>query len=361
MRRIRRGITTCTAIAALAAGLAACGDDDVDGKDKTSEADSVTDALHESVTLATELQTAVNRLVVDCMEDQDFNVHPLWLTQPVTPEHSLSASVLGDKPPEFYEIPTLKDAKKEGFGSNVLSDPDGAGFESEPEEDDPYYEESEKYQDEYRKAQYGDEYVEWMAGKESDDNEGLPPAPLEGGCTGEVSKVVYGEPVQPDPDTEDENASPYYGIAMPEVGDGSRQRELYETAEMLDARDGLSKCIEDEGYPYFEYNQDYGFDLIVYVDRFYKMYSGKLADNDDVTDYQLPKGAPWEFDEAFEAELAFATVVAQCADDTGFRKTMNDSWDAALGQVAVDSEEEIFAWHDNLQSTLEKAQDLIGK
>jgi hypothetical protein len=366
-----------TAMAALAtASLTACGG----SEEPNAPVAGVADAVNAATDTEVELQETLNRLVIDCMEGKGFDVHPLYLTdldmQGGTDREY--KQLIGSEPPYKSDLPSLEKAGKEGFGNSKYFDPD-IDIKAEKEkaseelgEDDPFYAESESYQEEYEKAQNGEEYYEFSRQSfEADDPKTSEDAPMVGGCTAEVNKAVYVKPTKLD---EDEGGGEFYGIAKPDaITDFQAQLDLFQTDKLLDSRDKLYKCVEAEGYPYFEYTEGLGLGFARYVDGFYADTAngpgaqstgsgdGGQGEVTEKSDVELPPGAPWEFDKAYEEEKAFAVVVATCADDTGFRKTAKSEWDGAMVQLASDNEDEIFAWHDDLKSALEKAQQLLGK
>lgn len=330
---------TSACVLVLAAGLlgSACGQD----APTNAEVAKIDETLEEAYNLEDQVIDAVNRLSVDCMVDKGFSLHPLWLTEP-EPE---GTGFRNRETPDALDVPTLKDARKQGFGYNIDQD-------SDMEDDDPWDRESEKYRESYETTLYGEDRSEF------DDSPGKDETPMKEGCFGEAKKVVYGKPtVTEGPDGE--TSPPLYGPVMPiALYDIGAQNELYDSDTMVDARDALVECVADKGYPSFKYDLLAGLGMSSYADDFYE--SDVDVDVDETEPaYELPKGAPWPYEKALAAEIEFATAVAKCADDTGFRKTSETEWDRTKATIVRDNEAEIIAWHDGLASALGKARGLL--
>ncbi|MGH8793903.1 MAG: hypothetical protein ACRDXX_14820 [Stackebrandtia sp.] len=378
--------------------LAACGDEE---KAK-SPVDEVTETMASAEKIQMELEGVINRLVVQCLEDEGFDVHPAWMTADPSEtygdsEEEEEESFLGE-PTESYEIPTVEEAKENGLDEtrNPEYDPeeDEDSGMAELDEDDPFYEMPEKYQKDYEIAQYGEEYYENMYEEPEEGEEGGEGPeewPVEGGCTGEVNESVYGEPVE-----DEEEGGKYYGVEYPDFWgeEGDELTKRYETDAVIEAREKWATCVEERGHPYFEFVDGY-LDLWSYTDLFYEEEDYSYEDykeemegasddeelmseeefdemmseedsmgsdegeGEEAPQYEAPEGAPWPDDEAWEKEKEFAVDIAECAEDVDLHKTAEKEWDKVTEEVAGEVSEEVFAYHDELEDALEKAQDLV--
>ncbi|MFD0558280.1 hypothetical protein ACFQ3B_14705 [Stackebrandtia endophytica] len=354
MRRV-----PAVAAGVLVAGvlLSACGGGE---SDESSEIDSINDAVNNAMKLEMELQGVTNRLIVDCMVDAGFDTHPQDLTE--DPGSWMADEdyqpLVGSEPPGSYDIPTLEEAKKRGFDIGRYNDPD-FDWEAEDEEngytttEDPFWEMNEKYIEEYEKARYGEEYYDKMWSDEAPSySEEEEEWPAEAGCTGEANAAI----AEATGAKEDELGWPDF------LDDWEAQLARYQTEALLDAQDDWSACVEERGHPYFEFTDGW-VDLWSYVHMFYDNGDDYMVaeDGDEGPTYDPPPGAPWEFDEAYAKEVEMAIDVAECADETGLRKTMETEWNKTMEAVALENKDAIFAWHDSLEKALEAAQAVLSE
>ncbi|MFD0558278.1 hypothetical protein FB566_3579 [Stackebrandtia endophytica] len=127
---------------------------------------------------------------------------------------------------------------------------------------------------------------------------------------------------------------------------------------MHDAQDDWSVCVADRGHPYFEFSE-HRLNLRGFVATFYE--ESGYQGSPEGPQHEPPPGAPWSPEEARANEIAFAVDVAECADETGLRKTMETEWRMTMEAVALENKDEIFAWHDSLEEALEAAGELIAE
>jgi len=353
---IRRVPAVAAGVLVAGVMLSACGGESTE----SNEVDQINDAVNNAMKLESELQGVTNRLIVDCMADAGFDTHPLDLTEDpgAWMANEEYRPLVGSEPPGSYDIPTLDEAKKRGFDIGRYNDPD-FDWEAEEEEnsyattEDPFWEMNEKYIEEYEKARYGEEYYDLMW---SDDPESFPEEedewPDEGGCTGDANAAIA-------------SATGIDGdkLEWPEgMNDWEAQVERYQSEALLDAQDAWAACVEDRGHPYFEFTDGW-VNMWDYVSMFYED-SGSVRVSEDGEEgpaYDPPPGAPWEFDEAYAKEIEMAIDVAECADESGLRKTMETEWNKTMEAIALENKDAIFAWHDSLEKALEAAQSVLSE
>ncbi|TQL78005.1 hypothetical protein FB566_3580 [Stackebrandtia endophytica] len=338
------------AAGALTAGvlLTGCGGESDDAVDP-GEIAPITEAVDDAIQMESQLRGVISRLMIDCLTDAGFDVHAPDLTG--DPDAWMAEEgfepLVGSDPPGSRDIPTVAEAEERGVYVGLTLDPD-----REPDDDDgawgydpndPFFAMPLEYQEEYQLARYGEEYLEAIAPGGDPGGE----LPVEGGCSGEVNVAVTEA-------TGLENGK----IEWPEVmGHSDAHLAEFESETLLSARNAWSSCVEDRGHPYFEFSRG-SVDLWNYGQMFYKD-SSYYSDSSESYPFDPPTGAPWEFDEAYPKEIAFAVDVAECADDSGLRETMTTEWNRTMSQAAMAHQEAIFAWHDSLEEALEAVQSLL--
>lgn len=333
------------ALAATAGLLSACGGDPAEPEAETEVAgysDELGTALAEAFEVELEVQEVVNRLLIDCMAEAGFEVHPFYLSAPPQSwETEFNAyPTVGSAPPGVRDLPvTVEVATEVGLDLGVNYGPDKPFDNNVGPNDhlDVYWSEMTKqYRTEYEIALYGQTDEERYSPDASDE-----PLP---GCESTVYESVGF--VKED-------------VARPVVLDGmSIGSDAYETEEVLMAWDDWTVCVADRGHAEIEYRNG-SLDLWNYAALFYDNMSGAV--NPDGQTFDAPVGAPWPYDEALEKEIAFAVDVAECADEGRLRDIAQTSWDEVMRSFAVDHEADIFAWHDVLKDALAGAQAVLSE
>ncbi|GAA4908531.1 hypothetical protein GCM10023223_27740 [Stackebrandtia albiflava] len=332
--------------------LTACGGDEPE----ESALDSINEAVLDAMRLEAELQGVVNRLTVDCMTDAGFDVHPLELTQDPTEWLEDGQSITESEPPGLYEIPvSVAEAEEIGLDIGRYNDPDFDWDAYEEEQGgpemgpDPFWEEmSDAYREEYEKARYGEEYYEYMYSEDPETYDDQAEPPAEAGCAGDVRGRIS-----------DATGTEDGYVEWPDsLNDWEAQIEMYETEAVLTAQDDWSACVEDRGHPYFEF-KDGSLDMWSYVNSFYEGMGEMVDETGEEPAHEPPPGAPWPFEEAYAKEVALAVDMAECSDETGLRETLQTEWDNTMETMAVEHQDEIFAWHDKLETALAEAQKLL--
>lgn len=291
-----------------------------------TEIDAIGEALDSADRMYWQITGLGNRLVVDCMSDADFDVHPAHLAQnPVHDAEQQEPGLMGSQPPEMVEFPTVAEARVTGVGWGVqLADDYVWTAQSEPE--DPFHQMPSEYRDGYDEAYFGDESA--------------------GGCLSAVNDALV--------------AATGHEMGIPDnpshLYDPQLRSNLYQTDALHQAREDWSLCMRDRGHPYFEFESN-TVDLRSYAATFHRDYDPDH--HPAVIGYDPPPGAPWDYDEAMAREIELAVDVAECADETGLRDTMQSEWDAAMETIAIENDDVIFAYHDALKRSLEAAQSLL--
>ncbi|MCH7232215.1 hypothetical protein L0U85_15320 [Glycomyces sp. L485] len=73
----------------------------------------------------------------------------------------------------------------------------------------------------------------------------------------------------------------------------------------------------------------------------------------------LPDDIPADFDDKRAYEADIAVDFAECGDETGYRQTATEAWEAAHAEQYAAIEAETYAWQEEMRADIERAQDLI--
>jgi len=386
------------AVCALAAALAltaACTDDpkdDAEGAGEVFEEPRLVDMVNESNRLLYELESAENRIIQACLEEDGLTVHDqLWFsaTEPEEQEALFGAddwgnwlppveeaqkyglgdwrftdegmdSALAEEYAEFkgYEIDA--DSPEAGGGSNL---PDNSAFEAlDPEDQYAWYV---GYFGEAAAAQewgylVGEEAADTGGGDDGeidlgDDFAYVQPEP--GGCQREMIDALYGDALQrvDTPEGEEYRESTWSWRPLNPVDDLAAYEEfdlLYE--ERLTGVQGeLVTCLAERGHPGWEFGEE---GSLPTTDYFMELYEGSA----DVHDHpDLPDDAPTDFEGKMAFEIAFAVDLAECGDETGYRETAAQAWADTQEEYYLSIETQVYAWQEEVRGILTKAQEVL--
>lgn len=319
------------ATGALAAGVLLTGCGDSSTTSDANDIDALNEALLSAQNMAWQIEELRGRLIVDCMVDAGFDVHPPGITEsPATYLGDDEPGLIGSSPTELYDFPTADEARENGVGMGItLAEDYVPPPQGDTPPDAPFYDMPEKYLDEYSLALSGDDETDFESGR---------------GCVGEVEEALLAT-------TGHEVGTPMY----PKSLDAYAQENFYQSEALTDAQDNWSQCMNDLGHPYFDFRSN-TVDLYSYAATFYREYD---PDQYSAIDNDPPPGAPWDHDEAFAKEIELAVDASECADETRLRESMQSAWDAAIETMVLDNETIIFVYHDEVEQALEAAQKLL--
>lgn len=379
---MRRELVPIACAAALA--LAGCSGDEppsdplreqVDlglGADGSDE-DRLLAALVEAGEVDQEIKEIVSRLVRRCMEDKGFTVHDesvLFVWPAVEDEEALDFMAPVD------HVPTAEEAAENGF--MVWAETyDGSGLapeEETPEYMEEYYETMEgpfsdlaiEEQKAWDRAYYGVDVVEWREGGDTEAETLQRPAP--GGCDGEVHRAVYGEPERlVSPDEGDHRVVWQWGDPNPLYTGWDHYDDIRSWRDLVRAEEtAFLTCLDEGGNPGWDFGDEGYIDTFFYLHALYPPDPANAGiEFDPLPDWQLalmpevPGDAPYDYETAFAAEVALAEDFAACADETGYREAGQEQWRAMQVGRMLENEPEVFAWQEEMNGYLEKAQELL--
>jgi hypothetical protein len=397
-RKIRAAGALCAALALAAA--AACTDDaggdgtEPEGAGEVFEEDRLVDMVNESARLLYDLENAENRIIQNCLEREGFTVHDqMWFTadEPEEQEALFGAEDWGGWLPEVDEAAefglgtwaTTEDGQSDpdldayreyqGFVEDGVAEGDAGGgggadnseFEAlTPEEQYDWYVAF------WGEATAAEENAYLLGEDRPDSTEGgstegeidlgedfdyVQPEP--GGCQREMIDALYGDGLQlvEDPEGgEYRTANWSWRPANPMDDFASIDEANVANREQIAPVEGeLVDCLAEHGRPGWEFDEEGSLPL---SDYFYELYEGSV----DVHDHpDLPDDAPADYEGKKEFEIAFAVELAECGDETGFRDTATQAWADSRNDYYLSIETVVYAWQEEIRTTLTTAQEVI--
>lgn len=198
--------------------------------------------------------------------------------------------------------------------------------------------------------------------------------PKPGGCQLEMIEALYGEPTLTEESYEEDGGSTYsywtYRPENPTYGTGEED-SMYDgvlaeyTADMGDVQGKYLDCLTEKGYPDFSFDEWASVPVRMWLHEIY--YEGVPEDERMVsygdTDTELPPLpedlADYEAKKAFEIQMA--TDFGACDEEVGYAKASEKAYDEANIKAYSDIEDEFYAWQQDMQDALTKAQELLDE
>lgn len=404
------------AVLALTAG---CGMLGIGGEEEQSDEDRLVEMLNESSRIDAELMAAEFRIVQNCLEEQGFTVHDPWTMMPY--EEEPQDSLTGYYPHEDFLVDPAE-AAEWGFGQwangpDSMDDPaaeeyytaqeekwaeEGGGWE-EPDTGEwdalPYEDQYAWYVayqgEEYALENYGtaQEYTDMMSGEgewaedEVIDEEGTGEEgeivideeeswnePKPGGCQLEMIQALYGDPVLVE-ETEEfdgQTESWSHWSYRPENPAWASENTMWEDIEakyaeqMSDVQYEFIDCIAARGYEGWEFTQYNSlptwefFAALYYQDADEEEREMMMGDS-GVEVPPVPEAAGNSYEEWKAYEIQMAVDFAECGEETGYAETSEKAYDAVHIEAYAAIEEDVYAWQEEMNDAISKAQELLDK
>lgn len=414
---VRRGAAAIGAAAALAL-TAGCGMLGLGGEEPESDEARLVGMLNEGYRIEAELSAAEYRIIQNCLEEQGFTIHDQWsimswdayeqesLTDYYPHEEFLldpdEAAEYGfgqwANSPDGWEDPASEDyyaaqeAKWEDEGDD-WEEPDNSEFEGqEPEDQYNWY--VAFYGQEYVTQSYGtlQEYTDMYTGEgeydesaegdleedfaEDDgslvvENEEMYVEPKPGGCQMEMIQALYGEPTLVEETYEDDGGGGYsYWSYRPENPSYGGE-EFWETIEfdyadaMGDTQYEFLDCISARGYEGWEFTEYNSLPIWEFFAELYYQNADEeermwMSDGSSTIEVPpLPDDAGSSYEEWKTYESKVAVDFAECGDETSYAKTSEDAYEAANLKAYSALEEDFYAWQDEMNEAIKKAQEIL--
>ncbi|GAA2170335.1 MULTISPECIES: hypothetical protein [Glycomyces] len=391
--RLAAGLIGAAALAATAACTESGGDaSEATADPEVVDAAGLLEMANESVRLSKELDAAESRVIAECLEAQGFDVHDqreLGQNEPYevaslvdaypTAEFLPEADIAAEwgfgwwaQTAEMFDSEETQDYYAEAYPDPFADQPvfDNSEFESLPDDERRAW--SVAYQGEEATAalEYTGEPSEEEASSEDgslDFGDGeTPSAPKPGGCQLEMITAIYGEPKQVEIDLDGGYLVWEWRPEQPEIEYESIEAEF--AGRMADAEAGFLSCIDEAGYPGWEFDEG---GRLAMNDYSAMLYTGEPFDpgappgEEPPVDTSppapdLPDDVPDDFEGKRAYEVDMAVAFAACGDDTGYREAATSAYDAVVAEQYAAIEVETYAWQDQIRDYTVKAQELIA-
>jgi len=387
-------------LALTLAAAAACTDDPKDGGDAAEgqvfDEDRLIEMIDESARLEYELEAAELRVMQRCLEDNGFTVHDqLYFGSSPEPEET---ETLVDYYPFEGWLPEVEEAAQYGFGIWANSDEGSGTDEAEAYREDQGImddgdlmsgaspEGGDLFDNSAFEALSPQEQYDWyvafwgeeaaaqemghLVGEDSssdsasvdygeldleDEPEYVQPEP--GGCQREMIDALYDGDMQVVEEGGEEYTSvvwQYRPVNPTWTLESMQEFKTLYREEIAEAEVKLVDCLAERGHPDWEFDEEGGLPV---TDYFYELYTGES----DVDGYPaLPDDAPADYEGQKEFELAFATDLAECGDETGFREAATTAFEENQEEYYLSVETATYAWQDEVRGILTKAQEVLG-
>ncbi|MCD0446155.1 hypothetical protein LO763_21310 [Glycomyces sp. A-F 0318] len=402
------------AVLALTAG---CGMLGIGGEEEQSDEDRLVEMLNESSRIDAELMAAELRIVQNCLEEQGFTVHDPWTMMPY--EEEPQDSLTYGYPHEEFLLPA-EEAAEWGFGQwangpEGMDDPDNEDYfaaQEEKYEDEGSWEEPDTadwdaldYEDqyawyvayqgqEYATEYYGtaQEYADMMSGEGEwaeeeaaeeeaagedgeivveDDEEWVEPKP--GGCQLEMIEALYGEPelIEETEEFDGETETWTYWSYRPENPAWTDQT-LWEDIEakyaeqMSDLQYAFLDCITARGYEGWEFTEYNSMPIWEFFAELYYQDSdaeerAMMVGDSDIEVPPVPEAAGNSYEDWKAYEIQTAVDFAECGEETDYAAASEKAYDEVHVEAYSAVEEDVYAWQEEMNDAVSKAQELLDK
>lgn len=358
------------------------------------DASQMLEIANENIRLDKELDAAEDRIIAECLEARGFTVHDM---RELGQNEPYELNTVVDYYPADGFLPEADVAAQYGFGWWAQTE---EMFDSQETQD--YYEATSDFDDvfdqEFDNAAFeslpDDERRAWRVAYEGEEatasleydpgaggeeaggsgedgslefgDGGAEGSPKPGGCKLEMIEALYGELQQVPIDEEEEYLVWEWRPLAPEVDLDAAEAEY--AARIADANGGFIACIDERGYPGWEFN-DAG--VLAMTDYSSLLYTGEVyeeelpegeerpADTDPPVP-ALPEDVPDDFDGKREYETDMAVAFAECGDETGYRGTATSTYDQVIAEQYTAIETDVYAWQGEIKDYTAKAQELIS-
>jgi hypothetical protein len=408
-RRGAAGLGAATVLA-LTAG---CGMLGIGGEEKASDEERLVEMLNENSRIESELMAAELRIVQNCLEAAGHTVHEPWTMQTWEPYEQ---DALNEWYPHQEFIIDAEEAAQFGYGQWAQGPDAGPEadeyWESQEEEgEEENWEEpdstewdaltpEEQYSwyvayhgEEATLESYGteQEYVEMMSGEGEEFEEELTEEeaaaleeeaateddgeieveeetyeqPKPGGCELEMIEALYGEPrmVEYTYDDEYTETTWEYRPQNP-LNDPEESESMWEGVEADYAAAMADKqgefALGYEGWEFTEYNSlpvwEF-FNALYYQDD--PEMSGMMPGDSDTELPEIPEAAGSSYEEWKAYEIQLAVDFTKCGEDIGYADASVKAYDDAYIKLYKSVEEEMYAWQEQMNDAISKAQEVL--
>ena len=197
--------------------------------------------------------------------------------------------------------------------------------------------------------------------------------PMPGGCQLEMIEALYGEPTLVEETYEGEDGkeeSWSYWTSGPE-NPAYTSETMYEdieaeyAAEMSDLQGKFIDCVTAAGYEGWEFTEYNGMPTWEFFDQLYYQNTSEedrdmmMGTDSSVEVPPLPEDAGDTFEEWKAYEIQMAVDFSTCGEEVGFVEPSEKAYDEANTKAYAAIEEDVYAWQEEMNDALSKAQELL--
>ena len=388
MRTILRRLPVLL-LASAAAASACTGAED--GGSQTIDGESqLLEVVNENRRLEAELAESERRLVEDCLEEQGFTVHD-ELEFTTRWDVAEQEALVEDYPSDFLPDPEV--AAEWGFGQwaytaegwasgagEEFNDTVGADIAALDLDNSAFNELSAAEKYDWYTAYAGEEYAasigSFSAPEEEDETTGgsddgsividpdLQEAVAPDGCLLEMIDALYGQ-AEPVAATGGAVGTVWsWGPRSPqEEADWEAMRESYRAA-VIEPETAFLECVAAGGWGDWEFDRAGRLPVSAYFNQIYYPDSeitvvedGLVVEPGSVP--EPPTDLPGDLEAQKAYEISMAEAFLDCAETTGYREDAEAAYRQVQLDLLLSTDEELFAYQDDLHAAIENAQEAI--
>ncbi|GAA2129388.1 hypothetical protein [Glycomyces algeriensis] len=200
--------------------------------------------------------------------------------------------------------------------------------------------------------------------------------PKPDGCQLEMIEALYGEPTLVEETYEEEGGGGSYSYwtyrpENPTYGSGEEDT-MYDdisadyAAAIGDLQGEYLDCITERGYADFEFDEYGSLPVRMWLNEIY--YDGVPEDErmmsygDDGTELPaLPDDMPADYEAKKAFEIQMAVDFGECGEETGYAAASEKAYDEANVKAYTAVEDDLYAWQQDMQDALTKAQEMLDQ
>jgi hypothetical protein len=198
--------------------------------------------------------------------------------------------------------------------------------------------------------------------------------PKPGGCQLEMIEALYGEPRLVESEWEDEEGETYtdkyweYRPENPTYGDEETMWEDIEAeyaAAMSDLQIEFTDCIAGRGYEGWEFTEYNSMPIWEFFGTLYYQNASEeeqemmMGGDSDTEVPPIPEAAGSTYEEWKAYEIQLAVDFSECGEEIGYADASEKAYDEAHIKAYTAVEEDVYAWQEEMNDAIAKAQELI--
>jgi hypothetical protein len=198
--------------------------------------------------------------------------------------------------------------------------------------------------------------------------------PKPGGCQLEMIEALYGEPRLVESEWEDEEGETYtdkyweYRPENPTYGDEETMWEDIEAeyaAAMSDLQIEFTDCIAGRGYEGWEFTEYNSMPIWEFFGTLYYQNASEeeqemmMGGDSDTEVPPIPEAAGSTYEEWKAYEIQLAVDFSECGEEIGYADASEKAYDEAHIKAYTAVEEDVYAWQEEMNEAIAKAQELI--